>query len=224
MHDVLVGVVSPSRTSSCARGRRRPRPELDRPRRRRARPPVDGPAREYVLQGVLADVRRDYDVYSTSLTARRASGCSPSTPSPPRRASIIPDALRDAQPPRRRPAARTRCVTSSGSSTRSCAILGILPTLYDGRSTHSREVLEDVGERYDLPVLMPADPQDRALRRGTRSGPIDPGHGSHLQGRQGLPRGRRLDPRHALRATRHGTRHGTRSRDSDGARAGSGIQ
>ena len=38
-------------------------------------------------------------------------------------------------------------------------IIGILPTLYDGRSTHSREVLEDVGERYGLPVLSPPIPK-----------------------------------------------------------------
>ena len=38
-------------------------------------------------------------------------------------------------------------------------VLGILPTLYDGRSTHAREVLEDVGERYGLPVLDPPIPK-----------------------------------------------------------------
>jgi chromosome partitioning protein len=38
-------------------------------------------------------------------------------------------------------------------------VLGILPTLYDGRSNHAREVLEDVGGRYDLPVLAPPIPK-----------------------------------------------------------------
>jgi chromosome partitioning protein len=38
-------------------------------------------------------------------------------------------------------------------------IWGILPTLYDGRSNHAREVLADVGERYDLPVLEPPIPR-----------------------------------------------------------------
>ena len=38
-------------------------------------------------------------------------------------------------------------------------VVGILPTLYDGRSTHAREVLEDVGERYGLPVLSPPIPK-----------------------------------------------------------------
>jgi chromosome partitioning protein len=38
-------------------------------------------------------------------------------------------------------------------------VIGILPTLYDGRSLHAREVLDDVGSRYDLPVLMPPIPK-----------------------------------------------------------------
>ena len=38
-------------------------------------------------------------------------------------------------------------------------VLGILPTLFDGRSNHAREVLADVGERYDLPVLEPPIPK-----------------------------------------------------------------
>ena len=38
-------------------------------------------------------------------------------------------------------------------------VLGILPTMYDGRSNHSREVLEDVGERYGIPVLAPPIPR-----------------------------------------------------------------
>lgn len=39
------------------------------------------------------------------------------------------------------------------------AVWGILPTLFDGRSTHAREVLADVGERYELPVLSPPIPK-----------------------------------------------------------------
>lgn len=38
-------------------------------------------------------------------------------------------------------------------------VLGILPTLYDGRSNHAREVLADVGERYGMPVLAPPIPK-----------------------------------------------------------------
>ncbi len=42
---------------------------------------------------------------------------------------------------------------------RDLEVWGILPTLFDGRSNHAREVLADVGERYDLPVLEPAIPK-----------------------------------------------------------------
>ncbi len=38
-------------------------------------------------------------------------------------------------------------------------VLGILPTLFDGRSNHAQEVLADVGERYGLPVLEPPIPK-----------------------------------------------------------------
>ncbi len=38
-------------------------------------------------------------------------------------------------------------------------VLGILPTMYDGRSNHAREVLGDVGQRYGLPVLDPPIPR-----------------------------------------------------------------
>ena len=35
-------------------------------------------------------------------------------------------------------------------------LIGVIPTMYDGRSRHAREVLDDVGSRYNLPVLSPA--------------------------------------------------------------------
>ena len=38
-------------------------------------------------------------------------------------------------------------------------ILGVLPTLYDGRTNHARIVLADVAERYQLPVLEPPVPK-----------------------------------------------------------------
>ncbi len=38
---------------------------------------------------------------------------------------------------------------------RELSVLGVLPTMYDARTTHSRAVLADVGERYGLPVLEP---------------------------------------------------------------------
>ena len=38
-------------------------------------------------------------------------------------------------------------------------VLGVLPTMFDGRSNHARVVLADVGQRYGLPVLMPPIPK-----------------------------------------------------------------
>lgn len=51
-------------------------------------------------------------------------------------------------------------------------LLGALPTLYDSRTTHTRDVLLDVADRYSLPVLAPpiprtvrfAEPAPRARR------------------------------------------------------------
>jgi chromosome partitioning protein len=42
---------------------------------------------------------------------------------------------------------------------RDLRVLGILPTLFDGRSNHAQDVLADVGQRYDLPVLSPPIPR-----------------------------------------------------------------
>ena len=38
-------------------------------------------------------------------------------------------------------------------------VLGILPTMFDGRSNHAQAVLADVGQRYGLPVLSPPIPK-----------------------------------------------------------------
>jgi len=42
---------------------------------------------------------------------------------------------------------------------RDLRVLGVLPTLYDGRTTHAREVVADVSSRYSLKVLEPAIPK-----------------------------------------------------------------
>jgi chromosome partitioning protein len=38
-------------------------------------------------------------------------------------------------------------------------IVGVLPTMYDGRTTHARAVLADVEQRYGVPVLQPPIPR-----------------------------------------------------------------
>jgi chromosome partitioning protein len=42
---------------------------------------------------------------------------------------------------------------------RELAVWGVLPTLYDGRTTHARAVLENIAETYDLAVLEPPIPK-----------------------------------------------------------------
>jgi chromosome partitioning protein len=38
---------------------------------------------------------------------------------------------------------------------RDLKVVGLLPTMYDGRTRHARQTLADIGERYDVPVLEP---------------------------------------------------------------------
>jgi chromosome partitioning protein len=114
------------------------------------------PAREYVLQGALDDVRRDYDVIlldcSPSLGVLTLNALTAANgliiPMPcemlsHRGVGQLLDTVRDVK----------RILNKK------LRVIGILPTLYDGRSLHAREVLEDVGTRYDLPVLSPPIPK-----------------------------------------------------------------
>lgn len=49
-------------------------------------------------------------------------------------------------------------------------LIGVIPTMYDGRSRHAREVLADVGSRYDLPVLSPAVRKSIRFAEATQAG------------------------------------------------------
>ena len=49
-------------------------------------------------------------------------------------------------------------------------LLGALPTLYDPRTTHSRDVLLDVADRYDMPVLAPPIPRTVRFAEASASG------------------------------------------------------
>ncbi|MGQ0846045.1 MAG: ParA family protein [Sporichthyaceae bacterium] len=46
-----------------------------------------------------------------------------------------------------------------GRTNKSLKVLGVLPTLFDGRSKHARAVLDDIGERYGIAVLDPPIPR-----------------------------------------------------------------
>jgi chromosome partitioning protein len=49
-------------------------------------------------------------------------------------------------------------------------LLGALPTLYDSRTTHTRDVLLDVADRYDLPLLAPPIPRTVRFAEASASG------------------------------------------------------
>jgi chromosome partitioning protein len=49
-------------------------------------------------------------------------------------------------------------------------LLGALPTLYDSRTTHSRDVIFDVADRYELPVLAPPIPRTVRFAEASASG------------------------------------------------------
>lgn len=49
-------------------------------------------------------------------------------------------------------------------------MLGVLPTLYDARTTHSRDVLGDVSDRYGTPVLAPPIPRTVRFAEASASG------------------------------------------------------
>jgi chromosome partitioning protein len=49
-------------------------------------------------------------------------------------------------------------------------LLGALPTLYDPRTTHTRDVLLDVADRYEMPVLAPPIPRTVRFAEASASG------------------------------------------------------
>jgi chromosome partitioning protein len=114
------------------------------------------PGREYILRGVLEEVRADYDVIlldcSPSLGVLTLNALTASQgliiPMPcemlsHRGVGQLLDTVADVQK----------------ILNKDLRVLGILPTLFDGRSNHAQEVLADVGERYGLPVLEPPIPK-----------------------------------------------------------------
>jgi chromosome partitioning protein len=114
------------------------------------------PGREYVLRSVLEPLRVDYDVVlldcSPSLGVLTLNALTASQgliiPMPcemlsHRGVGQLLDTVSD-----------VKAILNPGLE-----IFGILPTMFDGRSKHSRAVLADVGQRYGLPVLSPPIPK-----------------------------------------------------------------
>jgi chromosome partitioning protein len=114
------------------------------------------PAREYVLQTALDPVRSDYDVIlldcSPSLGVLTLNALTAAT------ALIIP---MPAEMLGHRGVGQLLDTVKDVKKflNKKLRVLGVLPTLFDGRSNHSREVLDDVGGRYGIPVLSPPIPK-----------------------------------------------------------------
>ena len=114
------------------------------------------PGREFVLRTILEEVASDYDIVLldcspslgvltlAALTAARGLLIPmPCEMLSHRGVGQLLDTVRDV----------TRLLNPT------LEVIGVLPTLFDGRSTHSQAVLADVGERYGLPVIEPAIPK-----------------------------------------------------------------
>jgi chromosome partitioning protein len=114
------------------------------------------PAREYVLQTALDPVRSDYDVILLD--------CSPSLGVLTLNALTAANALIIPMPAEMLGHRGVGQLLDTVKDVKKflnkrLTVLGVLPTLYDGRSNHAREVLADVGERYGLTVLEPPIPK-----------------------------------------------------------------
>ena len=155
------------------------------------------PAREYVLQGALDDVKRDYDIIlldcSPSLGVLTLNALTAAhgliIPMPcemlsHRGVGQLLDTVRDVKK----------------ILNKKLRVIGILPdALRRPQPALAR------GARGRRQPLRPAGaaaphPEDGAVRRGPRGGPLDPVDGAQLEGRQGLPRGGRVAPDPALSA------------------------
>ncbi|GAA2158781.1 ParA family protein [Pedococcus bigeumensis] len=114
------------------------------------------PGREYVLRTALEEVRDEYDVIlldcSPSLGVLTLNALTAS------QALIIPMPC-EMLSHRGVGQLLDTVVDVQRILNKDLVVWGILPTLFDGRSNHAREVLADVGERYDLPVLDPPIPK-----------------------------------------------------------------
>ena len=73
---------------------------------------------------------------------------------------------------------------------RDLEVLGVLPTLFDSRTNHSRAVLADVERPLRPGRPRAAHPQVGALRRGARDRALGAGDRPYVQGGRGLPRAR----------------------------------
>lgn len=125
------------------------------------------PGREYALKRALKTVAEDYDVIiidcPPSLGVLTLNGLTAADE------VVVP--LQCETLAHRGVGQLLRTVTEVQQITNpNLQLLGALPTLYDARTTHSRDVLADVSDRYDLPVLAPAIPRTVKFAEASASG------------------------------------------------------
>ncbi|MBJ8347269.1 ParA family protein [Antrihabitans sp. YC2-6] len=125
------------------------------------------PGREFALKRALAPLRDDYDVIlldcPPSLGIMTLNGLTAAD------AVLVP--LQCETLAHRGVGQLLRTVSEVQQITNpNLELLGALPTLYDSRTTHARDVLADVSDRYGLPVLAPAIPRTVKFAEASASG------------------------------------------------------
>lgn len=125
------------------------------------------PGREYALKRALAEVAEDFDVIlldcPPSLGVLTLNGLTAADE------VVVP--LQCETLAHRGVGQLLRTVTEIQQITNpNLEMLGVVATLYDSRTTHSRDVLSDVADRYDLPVLNPPIPRTVRFAEASASG------------------------------------------------------
>ncbi len=125
------------------------------------------PRREYALKRALAEVSEDFDVVIVdcppSLGVLTLNGLTAADE------VIVP--LQCETLAHRGVGQLLRTVREVQQITNpNLTMLGAVATLFDARTTHSRDVLADVADRYDLPVLDPPIPRTVRFAEASASG------------------------------------------------------
>lgn len=125
------------------------------------------PGREYALKRVLAEVSRDFDVVlldcPPSLGVLTLNGLTAADE------VIVP--LQCETLAHRGVGQLLRTVTEIQQITNpDLVMLGAVATLFDARTNHSRDVLSDVADRYQIPVLDPPIPRTVRFAEASASG------------------------------------------------------
>ena len=125
------------------------------------------PGREYALKRALAEVSEDFDVVIVdcppSLGVLTLNGLTAADE------VIVP--LQCETLAHRGVGQLLRTVREVQQITNpNLTMLGAVATLFDARTTHSRDVLADVSDRYDLPVLAPPIPRTVRFAEASASG------------------------------------------------------